>query len=107
MHNNMLSVLTQQNKFSPNHRMGEAGRDLRSSGPRPLLKQDHVEQAVHDHIQMLQNISKDGDSTASMGNLCQCLVTFTFAQKMIPDVQTEPSMCQFVPISSGSVTKQH
>lgn len=29
MHNRMLSVLTQQNKFSLNHRVGEAGRDLR------------------------------------------------------------------------------
>lgn len=53
MHNNMLSALTQQNKFSLNRRMDEAGRDLRSSGPRPLFMQDHVEQAVHDHIQML------------------------------------------------------
>lgn len=107
MHNNMLSVLTQQNKFSLNRRMDEAGRDLRSSGPRPLFMQDHVEQAVHDHIQMLQNISKDGDSTMFLGNLCQCLVTYTFTQKVFPDVQTEPSVCQFVPTASGSVTKQH
>jgi len=40
-------------------------------------------------------MSKRGDSTASLGNLCLCSVTFT----VFPDVQMEPPVFQFVPIS--------
>jgi len=35
------------------HRIVEVGRDLwRSPIPTPLLKQSHLEQAAHDHVQM-------------------------------------------------------
>jgi len=38
--------------FSQNHRMAEAGGDLlRSCGPAPLLKQDHLEPVAQDHVQ--------------------------------------------------------
>lgn len=37
----------------PVHRMLGVGRDLqRSSGPTPLPKQDHIEQAAQKHIQL-------------------------------------------------------
>lgn len=53
-----------------------------SSGSRPLLKQSHLEQTVpQNHIQILWSISRDGDSTASLSNLHQCLVTCPFTQK--------------------------
>jgi len=42
-----------QSWWSVLHRMAEVGRDLwRSSGPSPLLKQDHLEQVAQDHVQM-------------------------------------------------------
>lgn len=37
----------------------------------------HLEWAVQVHIQMALNISKDGDSASSLGNLCQYSVTFS------------------------------
>ena len=54
----------------------------------------------------LLNISKDGESTTSLGNLCQCLVT-SHSQKVFPDVQREPPVFQFVPIASCPVTGYH
>ena len=49
------------------------------------------------------SVSKDGHTTTSSGNLCQCLVTC----QVFPDVQTEPPVLQFVPIASGPVTGHH
>ena len=47
------------------------GRDLcGSSSPTLLPKQGHLQQAV-------LNISREGDSTTSLGSLCQCSVTLT------------------------------
>lgn len=42
-------------------------------------------------------MSKDGDSTPSLGSLCQCSVTLMV--KVFPDVQEEPHMLWSVPIS--------
>jgi len=59
-----------------NHRMAEFGRDLwRWSGPISLLKQGHPELVAQDHVQRAFEYSP-GDSTNSLGNLCQCSVTF-------------------------------
>jgi len=44
------------------------------------------------------NISKEGDSTTSLGNLCQCSITLT-VKKVFPDVQREPPLLQFLPIA--------
>ena len=41
----------------------------------PLLKQDHLKPRTMSR--KLLNISRDGDSTTSLCNLCQCLVTLT------------------------------
>ena len=42
----------------------------------------------------LLSIPKEGDSTISLGNFCQSLVTLT-VKKVFPDVQTEPPVFQF------------
>lgn len=55
--------------------MVEVGRSLwRSSSPFHLLKKDHIKQFVQHHVQI---ISKEGDSTTSLGNLCLCFITHT------------------------------
>lgn len=51
----------------------------------------------------LLNIFKDRDSTTSLGNSCQYLVTC----QVFPDVQTELPMFQCVPITSTPVTGHH
>ena len=43
--------------------------------PNPLPKQGHPQQAAQDHIQGGLNISREGDSTASLGSLGQGSVT--------------------------------
>ena len=45
------------------------------------------------------NVSKDGDSTASLGNLCQCLVTLAVKKHFL--MLRKPPVFQFVPIASG------
>lgn len=61
--------------FSQNPRMIEIIRDLwRSSGLRPLLKQGYLEPVAQDHV------SRDEESTTSLGILCWCSVTFTAKQ---------------------------
>jgi len=53
------------------------GRDLcGSSSPTPLQKQDHLQQAAQDRVQAVLNISREGDSTTSLGSLFQCSITF-------------------------------
>jgi len=50
-----------------------------------------------------------GDPTASLGNLCQRLVTSVTSavKKVFPDVQSEPPVLQFVHIASRPVTGHH
>ena len=56
--------------YPQNHEMVKLGRDLwRSSGPVPLLKQGHPEQAAQDHVQVAFK-DPQGDSITSLGNLC-------------------------------------
>jgi len=48
-------------------------RDLcGSSSPTPLPKQGHPEQAAHDLVQVVLNISREGESTTPLGSLFQC-----------------------------------
>ena len=70
-----------------------SGRAAESWLPRTMAKQ-------------LLNISKNGESTTSLGNLCQCLVTLTL-KKVFPDVKRESSVFQCVPIASGPGTGHH
>ena len=41
-----------------------------------LLKQEHPQQVVQDYVQVAFEDLKVGDSTNSLGNLCQCFITF-------------------------------
>ena len=59
-----------------NHRMVDVGRDLGGH----LVQAPCSTRATSIHLpttvsRQLWSLSKDGDSTASLGNLCQCLVT--------------------------------
>jgi len=68
-------------RMPQNHRRVEVDRDLwGSSGPKALLRPDHLELIAQDHARQLLNISKDGDSAACLGNLRQCSVTFTIKE---------------------------
>jgi len=63
-------------KRSQNHRMFRVGRDLCGSySPTLLLKQDHLQQAAWDLVQVGLSISREGDSTTSLGSLFQCSAT--------------------------------
>lgn len=62
------------------NRLSEIGRDLVSPGPTFLLKQGHPEQIAQDHIQMTFENLQDGDSSASLGSLYQCLLTLTISR---------------------------
>lgn len=46
----------------------------------PLLKLGPVEQAAQELVQMSFEISKDGDSTAFLGNQCQHSVTLIISK---------------------------
>ena len=46
-----------------------------SSSPTPLPKQGHLQQAAETLSRRILNISREGDSTASLGSLFQCSVT--------------------------------
>lgn len=85
-----------------NHRNIQIGRHhWRTSGPANLVNQGQLEQVAKDRIQMALRLSKDGDSTASLGCLCQCLVTCTIKKCFL---MFRPPVFQFLPIAS-SVTE--
>ena len=48
------------------------------------------------------NISKDGDSTTSIGILSQCLTTLS-EKKFFPNIQPESPLVQFKAISSSPI----
>lgn len=50
-----------------------------------MLKQGHLQPVAHDHGQLL-SISKHGDSTTSLGNLCQWLVILP-VKKLFSDIK--------------------
>jgi len=57
------------------------GRELCGlSGPNPLVKQSHLQQAALDLVQVSLNISREGESTSSLGSLFQCSVTLRVKQ---------------------------
>ena len=49
----------------------------------PLLQQGHLELVAQDSVQTALSISKDGDSTASLGSLCPCSVTLTVKKSFL------------------------
>lgn len=54
----------------------------------------------------LLNVSKEGASTISLGNMYQCSDTITL-KKLSPDVQREPPMLQLVSVASCPVSGHH
>lgn len=61
-----------------NYRLIEVRRNLwRSSYSTSLLKQGHLEPVLRIMSIQLLNVFRNGDSTTSVGKLCQCLVTLT------------------------------
>ena len=92
------SVSSYRLHLPQNHRMAELGRDLcRSSCPATSRR-------LHRTIsRWLLSISKDGDSTTSLGNLCQCRSPSQW-KSVSSFVQREPPIFQFVPVVSGPVT---
>jgi len=65
--------------ISQNHRMFEAEMDLwKSSGPTPHTQAGPPKAGCSRTMsRRLLNISREGDSATSLGNLCQCSVTLT------------------------------
>ena len=58
--------------------MVEVGKDLWiSCSPNPSSKKGQLEQLVQDCVELVLNISDNKDSTTSLGNLFQGLITFT------------------------------
>ena len=61
-----------------NQRIVGVGRDLkRSLSPTPLLKPVPYNRSHRSASRRVLNISTEGDSTSSLGNLFQCSVTLT------------------------------
>jgi len=68
-----------------------------------LLKQGHLQQVAQDHVRITFNYRRGW----RFHNLCWPPVPalcFPQSKEVLPDVQTKPSMFQFVPIASCSVT---
>jgi len=87
--------------------MVEVGRDLgRSSGPTPCSSRAIYSQSPRTMFRWLLSICKDGDSTTSLGNLCQCLATLTVKKCFL--IFRQSLLCFiFVPIAFGPVTGHH
>ena len=79
------------------HRMGQAGRNHSgSSGPSSLLKQNNQSTGNGTVSRQFWNISSEGGSTASLGNLfrAQSLPR----TEVLPHVQVELAGHQFLPV---------
>ena len=75
--------------LSQNHRMFRVGRDLYgSSSPTLLLKQGHLQQAAEDLVQA-------------------GLLLHPQSEEVLPHVQTELPLLQFVPIAPCPVAAHH
>jgi len=62
--------------------MVEVGRDLwRSSGASSLLKQGPFEHIIQDCVQVAFNISREGDTTTSLGTCASAHSLSVFQQK--------------------------
>ena len=83
------------------------GRDVRrTTSPTPLLKQVHLEQVAQDYVQVSFENLHGGRLHSPSGQpvpvLCQ-----PQSKEVLPHVQMEPPVFQFVPIAPGPVTGHH
>lgn len=88
-----------------NHRMGKTGKDRSSSGPTSLL-QAQSSQSTGLVSRSFLNISSEGRSTTSLGNVFQCLVTWT-VKKFFSHIQVELCVHQFLPTDSCASAQHH
>jgi len=83
------------------------GRDLwRSPSPNPLLKQGHLEQAAQDLIQAGFEYLQRRRIHSPSGQRVP-LLHHPQREEVLPDVQTELPMLQFVPVAPCPVTGHH
>jgi len=71
-----------------------------------LLQQGHIQLVAQDCVQMGFEYSGDGNSTASLGNLCQCSVTLTM-RKCFLMFGRNLLVFQFLLIVSGLIREHH
>ena len=82
-----------------NHRMAGVGRDLgASSGPTPLLKQGHLQQAAQDLVQAGFEYLQRGRLHSPSGQPVPVL-HHPQREEVLPHVQTELPVLQFVPVA--------
>ena len=72
----------------------------------PLLKQRHLESHAWDHVQRGFECLQGGRFLNLSGQPVP-VITHPHNKKVLPDIQTEPPVFQFVPITSGPVTGHH
>jgi len=90
-----------------NHRMAGVGRDLcGSSSPTPCQSRVTYCRLQRTASRWGLNISREGDSTASLGSLGQGSVTLR-GKKFFLNVQLELPLLQFVPIAPCPVAGHH
>ena len=88
---------------SQNHRMVGVGRDLWGSpSPTPLPKQGHLEQVAQEGFEYLQRRRLHNPSAQPVPVLCH-----PQSEVVLPHVQLELPMPQFVPITPCPVTGHH
>ena len=86
-----------------NHRLVEVGQDLwTSSGPTPLLRQGHLEPVAQDRVQVAFEYLQGGRLHNLSGQPVPVL-SHPHSKTVFSEVQREPSVFQFVPVSSGPV----
>ena len=92
---------------SQNHRMLGVGRDLcGSSSPTPLPKQGHLQQAAQDLVQAgLEYLQRK--RIHNLPGQPVPVLSHPQSEEIVPHVQTELPMLQFVPIASCPVTGHH
>jgi len=92
---------------SQNHRMVGVGRDLcGSSSPTPVLKQDHLEQAAQDHVWVgLEYLQRR--RLHNLSGQPVPVLRHPQREEVLPHVQTELPVPQFVPIAPCPVTRHH
>ena len=93
--------------FSPNHRMVGVGRDLwGSSSPTPLPNHGHLKQAAQDLIQAGSEYSQRRRIDSPSGQPVPVL-HHPQHEEVLPRVQMEFLMLQFVPVAPCPVTGHH
>ena len=92
--------------ISQNHRMFRVERDLcGSSSPTPLPKQDHLQQAAQDRVQVGFEYLQRRRLHSLSGQPVPVL-RHPQREEVLPHVQMELPMLQFVPIARCPVTGQ-